>query len=54
LITSLGFVDYVAAEGVQKFTAGGYEVEFIVQRPGGREVGALPVREWNLNALPVS
>lgn len=53
LITGLGFVDYVAAEGVQKFTAGGYEVEFIVQRPGGREVGALPVREWNLNALPL-
>ena len=30
LITDLGFVDYLAAEGVQKFTAAGYEVEFIV------------------------
>jgi hypothetical protein len=53
LITDLGFVDYIAAEGVQKFTAAGYEVEFIAQRPGGREVGALAVREWNLNALPL-
>ncbi len=53
LITSLGFIDYLAAEGVQKFSAGGYEVEFIVQRPGGREIGALPVRKWNLNALPL-
>jgi hypothetical protein len=38
---------------VQKFTAAGYEVEFIAQRPGGREVGTLAVREWNLNALPL-
>lgn len=53
LITDLGFVDYIAAEGVQKFTAAGYEVEFIAHRPGGREIGALAVREWNLNALPL-
>jgi hypothetical protein len=53
LITDLGFVDYIAAEGVQKFTAAGYEVEFIAQRPGGRDVGSLAVREWNLNALPL-
>jgi hypothetical protein len=53
LITDLGFVDYIAAEGVQKFTAAGYEVEFIAQRPGGRETGALAIREWNINALPL-
>jgi hypothetical protein len=29
LITGLGFTDYLDAEGVQKFTGGGYEVEFI-------------------------
>jgi hypothetical protein len=29
LITGLGFVDYLATEGVQKFTSGGYEVAFI-------------------------
>jgi len=34
LITGLGFTDYLAAEGVQKFTGGGYEVEFIGQRFG--------------------
>ncbi|MBI5605837.1 MAG: hypothetical protein HY879_21090 [Deltaproteobacteria bacterium] len=53
LITDLGFVDFIAGEGVQKFTAAGYEVEFIVHRPGGREFGALTVREWNINALPL-
>ena len=53
LIIDLGFVDFMAAEGVQKFTAGGYEVEFIAQRPGGREIGTLAVREWNIIALPL-
>ncbi|MHB8707531.1 MAG: GSU2403 family nucleotidyltransferase fold protein [Desulfuromonadales bacterium] len=53
LITDLGLLDFVAAEGVQKFTAAGYEVEFIAHRPGGRQVGSLAVREWNLNALPL-
>ncbi len=53
LIIDLGFVDFMTADGVQKFTATGYEVEFFAQRPGGREISALPVREWNLNALPL-
>ena len=53
LITGLGFTDFIAAEGIQKFTGGGYEVEFIAQRHGGRAIGALPVREWNINALPL-
>jgi hypothetical protein len=53
LITDLGFIDFMDAEGVQKFTAGGYEVEFIAHRPGGREIGTLTIREWNINALPL-
>ena len=53
LITDLGFIDFVAAEGVQKFSAAGYEVEFMAHRRGGREIGALTVREWNINALPL-
>jgi hypothetical protein len=53
LIIGLGFIDFVAAEGVQKFSAEGYEVEFMAHRRGGREIGALPVREWNINALPL-
>jgi len=53
IITDLGFVDYVAVEGVRKFTAGGYEVEFIAHRPGGKEIGAIAIREWNINALPL-
>ena len=53
IITKLGFIDFMSAGGVRKFTAGGYEVEFIVHRRGGKEVGAIPVREWNINALPL-
>ena len=53
IITGLGFVDFMSAEGVRKFTAGGYEVEFIVHRRGGKEIGAMPVREWNINAMPL-
>jgi hypothetical protein len=53
LITGLGFTDYMAADGVQKFTAEGYEVEFIAHRPGARETGVLPVSEWNLSAIPL-
>ena len=53
LITGLGFTDYLAAEGVQKFTGGGYEVEFIGQRSGGRNPGFLSVPEWNVTAIPL-
>lgn len=53
LITDLGFTDYLAAEGVQKFTGGGYEVEFIGQRSGGRDKGFLSVPEWNVTAIPL-
>lgn len=53
LIIGLGFTDYIAAEGIQKFTAGGYEVEFIAQRPGAREIASMPVKEWNINAIPL-
>lgn len=53
LITSLGFTDYFDAEGVEKFTGGGYEVEFIGQRSGGRSKGALSVPEWNVTAIPL-
>ena len=53
LITGLGFTDYIAAEGIQKFTAGGYEVEFNAHRAGAREIGSMPVKEWNINAIPL-
>lgn len=53
LIIGLGFTDYLAAEGVQKFTGGGYEVEFIGQRSGGRNKGFLSVPEWNITAIPL-
>jgi hypothetical protein len=53
LITGLGFTDYFDSEGVKKFTGGGYEVEFIGQRFGGRSKGVLSVSEWNVTAIPL-
>ncbi len=52
-ITDLGFVDYFTADGMQRFTGGGYEVEFIGQRAGGRDKGFLSVPEWHLTAMPL-
>lgn len=53
LLTDLGFIDFMAAQGVQKFTGEGYEIEFIAHRSGGRDPGALLVKEWNVAALPL-
>ena len=53
LITDAGFASFLGAEGIQKFSAGGYEVEFIVHRRGGRAGGVRSLEEWKLNALPL-
>jgi hypothetical protein len=53
LIPELGFTGFIAGEGVQKFTSGGYEVEFIVQRKGDSDESSLPVKEWNISAQPL-
>jgi hypothetical protein len=53
LITNLGFVGFITAGGLQKFTAAGYEVEFIVHRSGGREIDSVAVPQWNINAVPL-
>ena len=53
LISSLGFTPFFAAGGLQKFTAGGYEVEFIVHRQGGGSGEIRTIHEWKINALPL-
>lgn len=53
IITSLGFTDYLSTGGVQKFSSGGYEVEFIAHRKGGLDNDAMLVREWNIIAQPL-
>jgi hypothetical protein len=53
LIVDPGFVGLMATGGVQKFSAKGYEVEFIAHRPGGKGIDALAAPEWNINALPL-
>ncbi|MEI6309256.1 MAG: GSU2403 family nucleotidyltransferase fold protein [bacterium] len=53
IITDLGFVCITSIEGIQKFSAGGYEVELVVHRPGGKSTGATVVGEWNINAQPL-
>ena len=50
IITDLGFTNFISTEGIQKFSAGGYEVEFLAHRPGGKDTGTTAVKEWNINA----
>jgi hypothetical protein len=53
IITGIGFIDYLSASGVQKFSSGGYEVEFLVHRKGGGDSDAMAVTEWNIIAQPL-
>lgn len=53
LITDIGYTSYVAASGVQKFSSGGYEVEFIAHRKGRLDADAMSIREWNVIAQPL-
>ncbi len=53
LMPELGFTGFISGEGVQKFTAGGYEVEFIVHRKGDSDESAVSVKEWNISAQPL-
>ncbi|MBW1713777.1 MAG: hypothetical protein JRJ59_11575 [Deltaproteobacteria bacterium] len=53
MFSELGLVDFFTAEGLQKFTLAGYEVEFFVHRRGGRADEAVLVREWNVTARPL-
>jgi hypothetical protein len=53
LIQQIGFTDFITGEGLQKFTAGGFEVEFVVHRKGGSKKNSLPIHEWNISAQPL-
>ena len=53
LISGLGFAGFLAAGGWKKFTAEGFEVEFFVHRPGGRDEEPRMLSEWGINALPL-
>ena len=53
IITGMGFTDYLSNAGIQKFSSGGYEVEFLVQRKGGIDSDAVSIREWNVIAQPL-
>jgi hypothetical protein len=53
LISELGFSDFISAQGLQKFTAGGYEIEFVAHRQGGRKDNVVVVKEWNITAQPL-
>ena len=53
LIVGLGFTDFFTGDGIRKFTASGYEVEFIAHRPGNSGANSIAVKEWNVSALPL-
>lgn len=53
LISGLGFTSFFAAEGRQKFTGGGYEIEFFVNRAGSGPEEPRTIAEWGISALPL-
>jgi hypothetical protein len=53
LIIDLGFTGFIGPKGIQKFTGGAYEIEFITHRSGGRDIDLILVQEWNITALPM-
>lgn len=53
IITDMGCISFLSTGGVQKFSTGGYTVEFITHRVGGRDADAKLVKEWNIIAQPL-
>lgn len=53
LFKDIGYISYVTTGGIQKFSSSGFEVEFLVNRKGGLDADAIPVREWNVVAQPL-
>jgi hypothetical protein len=54
VLADLGYLpilDY--RTGLQKFTKGGFEIEFLVHRKGGREVGKVFLKHLNVTAIPL-
>ncbi len=54
IFTELGYVlvfDY--RSGLRKYSREGFEVEFLVQRKGSRDLDRIPIRQLNVTATPL-
>ena len=39
--------------GLRKFSKGGFEIEFLCHRRGGRDIPKLDLKHWNITAVPL-
>lgn len=53
LITGLGYIPLIMQSGVRKFTRQNFTIEFVVHRKGGRDDEVVPIRKWNITAIPL-
>jgi len=54
IFIDLGYVVVTDYEtGLRKFTKGGFEVEFLIHRPGGRDIPMKNISHLNITAMPL-
>ena len=53
VITDLGYIPVMMQSGIRRFTRENFTIEFVVQRKGGRDEEVIPIRKWNITAVPL-
>lgn len=53
IFEKLGYIQALERSGVSIYTAKGFSVDFLVQRPGAKEAGAIDVPQWGIKARPI-
>lgn len=53
IITGLGYIPVFMQSGICKYTRENFTVEFLVHRRGGRDDDVVPIRRWNVTAIPL-
>ena len=53
VITDLGYIPVMMQSGIRRFTHENFTIEFVVQRKGGRDEEVIPIRKWNITAVPL-
>ena len=53
IMIDLGYLPILLQSGIRKFSRKKFSVEFIGHRQGGREDEMLPIKKWNLSAIPL-
>lgn len=53
IITGLGYIPVFMQSGIRKYTRENFTVEFLVHRRGGRDDDVVPIKRWNVTAIPL-